>query len=143
MRVVSVATRSKPRRYQAASRRCARARLVCASMTGERRAQLVRRVGGELELALAGALDGAATRRPTATAPRKTTRRRTPPMRSSARRIVPRACSTASRACPTTTWPVPTSAPGRRISVPSMTIVAVPARARGLGRQVDASRRPS
>ena len=40
----------------------------------QRRAQLVRGVGGELELALARRSIGVATRRPMATAPRKTTR---------------------------------------------------------------------
>ena len=79
IRLDSRSTRSNAVRYQATSRSWASARLVCASMTDERRPQLVRRVGGEVELAAAGGLDRRCD------APADATRRGTPRPAGSAR----------------------------------------------------------
>ena len=109
MRFDSRSTLVNALRYQAASRSCASARLVCASMTesGVRSSCEASAVNSSCRRRAASM--GAATRRPMATAPKNTPASRNGAMSSEPRRIVRCASRTKSVDWATMTRLVPTS----------------------------------
>ena len=110
-------------RYQAASRSWARASEVWASMTesGVRSSWLASAVNSSWRRRAASM--GAATRRPTTTAPRKTKPSRNGAMMSVPTMMVCCASPTSSADWAMTRWPPTESAPATRIVVPSMVAV--------------------
>ena len=103
IRLDSSLTRSKALRYQVLSRSCARARLVCASMTDRGVRSSCEASAEKSSWRRRATSMGVATRRPMATAPRNTAISRMGPISSSASTMVDWVASTGAMFWPTTT----------------------------------------
>ena len=123
IRLLSSLTRANARWYQSASRGWVNASDVCAWITASGVRNSCDALAVKSICRWRACSIGAATRRPIANAPRKTTSKSTGPISSSAWIRLARAWSTVTIDWPTTVQSSPVSSPATRKSVPDTVIV--------------------